>query len=63
MARADDATRAAAVATLLGKADALLDKADAILATAIQRGSISPACGAALQAFVQDLRVCVAGAQ
>jgi hypothetical protein len=62
VAKADDATKAAAVARLLGKADHLLDVASAFLPIAVGRGLLSAECAATLQGFLDELRVCVAGA-
>jgi hypothetical protein len=62
VARADDATKAAAVARLLGKADHLLDVASSFLPIAVGRGLLSAECAATLQGFLDELRVCVAGA-
>jgi hypothetical protein len=62
VAKADDATKAAAITRLLGKADHLLDVAQDLLATAVGRGLISAECAATLQGFLDELRVCVAGA-
>jgi hypothetical protein len=62
VARADDATKAAAVARLLGKADHLLDVASDFLPIAVGRSLLSAECAATLQGFLDELRVCVAGA-
>ncbi len=61
VARADDATKAAAIARLLGKADHLLDVAQAFLTT-VGGKLITAECAATLQGFLEELRVCVAGA-
>jgi hypothetical protein len=63
VAKADDATKAAKVTRLLGKADHLLDVADKFLVTAVGRGILSAKCAATLQGFLDELRVCVAGAR
>ena len=63
VAKADDASKAAAIAKLLGKADHLLDVAQDLLATAVGRGLLSAECAATLQGFLDELRVCVAGAR
>ena len=62
VAKADDASKAAAIAKLLGKADHLLDVAQDLLATAVGHGLLSAECAATLQTFLDELRVCVAGA-
>jgi hypothetical protein len=61
--KADDKSGAAAVTKLLGKADTLLDKGEALLTAAVGRNLLSAACGATLQGFLDELRVCVAGAR
>lgn len=63
VAKADDASKAAAIAKLLGKADHLLDVAQSLLATAVGNGLLSAECAATLQGFLDELRVCVAGAR
>jgi hypothetical protein len=63
VAKADDATKAAATAKLLGKADHLLDVADGLLTTAVGRDLLSAECAATLRGFLDELRVCVAGAR
>ena len=46
----------------LANADHLLDVAQTFLTAATQRSLISAECGATLQGFLDELRVCVAGA-
>jgi hypothetical protein len=62
VAAADTASKAAAITRLLGKADHLLDVAQALLATAVDRHLLSAECAATLRGFLDELRVCVAGA-
>jgi hypothetical protein len=55
----DDATRAALITRLLRQSDTLLDRATGILAKAVADGKLSATCAAALQAFVDELRLCL----
>jgi len=59
--RADAATRAELVRRLLGRVDTLIAAARGLLAQAIARGLVTPACGAELQAFLDGIAVCADG--
>jgi slime mold repeat-containing protein len=61
VARADDATRAAAIAKLLAKADAHLSAADGALDATLARGLVSGPCAATLHGFLDELRQCISG--
>ena len=60
IAAADVATRPAAIAKLIGKSEALLAAADAVLAAAVARGQVGPACAAELKSFLDSIRACAA---
>jgi hypothetical protein len=61
LSKADDVTKDALIAKLVGKADTLLGAASSILASAVAGGLVTPACGEQLQGFIGELRQCVAG--
>jgi hypothetical protein len=49
------------VGRLIGKADALLGLAANVLSNAVAGGLVTSACGEQLQAFIDQIRQCVAG--
>jgi hypothetical protein len=61
LAKADAATRDALIDKLVGKADTLLGLAGGVLSNAVADGVITSACGDQLQAFIGEIRQCVAG--
>lgn len=61
VAHADDATKAALVRRLLAQADTLIAAARRALDQAIGRGQVSPACGDALRAFLDEIALCADG--
>ena len=61
LGRADDATKDALIAKLIGKADLLLGLVADILSGAVANGLVTPACGQELQAFIDEIRQCVGG--
>jgi hypothetical protein len=61
LAKADAATRDALIDKLVGKADTLLGLAGGVLSNAVADGVITSACGDQLQAFLGEIRQCVAG--
>jgi hypothetical protein len=61
IARADHATKAAAIAKLLAKADTLLSAADGALDAAVTHGLVSGPCATTLHGFLDELRQCLAG--
>ena len=55
------ATRKNRLSVSTGKADGLLGLVADILSGAVADGLVTPACGQELQAFIDEIRQCVAG--
>lgn len=59
--KADDATKAALVQTLVAKANTLLDKGQAALTAAWEAGLISLECANTLYTFIDEIQTCSFG--